>query len=46
MKWATSADYADLHARIVADMPSTQSPNLFWATPRDAAFEGQRPFTV
>jgi hypothetical protein len=27
-------------------MPSTQSPNLFWATPRDPAFEGQRPLTV
>ncbi|MET1044169.1 MAG: caspase family protein [Microbacteriaceae bacterium] len=46
MKWTTSSDYADLHARIIADMPSTQSPNLFWATPRDAAFEGQHPFTV
>ncbi|WP_353814986.1 caspase family protein [Agromyces sp. SYSU T00266] len=46
LKWAAARDYADLHARILADMPSTQSPNLFWATPRDPAFEGQRPFTV
>jgi hypothetical protein len=46
LKWAAARDYADLHAKILADMPSTQSPNLFWATPRDPAFEGQRPLTV
>lgn len=45
-KWTAVRDYADLHARILAEMPPTQSPNLFWATPRDPAFEGQRPFTV
>ncbi len=45
-KWSSARDYADLHARILADMPATQSPNLFWSTPRDAAFEGQRPLTV
>lgn len=46
LKLPTARDYADLHAKILADMPPTQSPNLFWSTPRDPAFEGQRPFTV
>jgi Caspase domain/Putative peptidoglycan binding domain len=45
-EWAAAGNYADLHARIVAQMPSTQTPNLFWATPRDIAFEAQRPFTI
>jgi hypothetical protein len=44
--WESAADYADLHARILQHMPSTQSPNFFWATDRDAAFEAQRPFTI
>jgi hypothetical protein len=44
--WESATDYADLHARILQQMPSTQSPNLFWATNRDAAFEAQRPFTI
>ncbi|MFB6608738.1 caspase family protein [Agromyces sp. NPDC056379] len=46
LKWPLARDYADLHARILADMPATQSPNLFWATPRDPAFEGQKPLTI
>jgi hypothetical protein len=44
--WETSTDYADLHARILQQMPSTQTPNLFWATDRDPAFEAQRPFSI
>lgn len=45
--WRDATDHADLHARIVRAMNSpTQSPNYFWVTPRDAAFEAQRPFTV
>lgn len=44
--WESARDYADLHARILQHMPSTQSPNFFWATDRDAAFEAQRPFTI
>ena len=46
LKLPAAIDYADLHAKILADMPSTQSPNLFWATPRDPAFEGQMPLTI
>jgi hypothetical protein len=45
-EWESAADYADLHARILRRMPATQSPNLYWATPRDSAFEAQQPFTV
>jgi hypothetical protein len=44
--WEPATDYADLHARILRQLPSSQSPNLFWATSRDAAFEAQRPFTI
>lgn len=44
--WQTTSDYADLHAKILQQMPPTQSPNLYWATPRDAAFEAQHPFTI
>jgi peptidoglycan hydrolase-like protein with peptidoglycan-binding domain len=46
--WAAGnvRDYVDLHARVLAQMPATQTPNLFWATPRDAAFEAQRPLTI
>jgi hypothetical protein len=44
--WETAMDYADLHARILQQMPSTQSPNLFWATERDAGFEAQSPFRI
>ena len=35
-----------MHRRILAQMPPTQTPNLYWATPRDAAFEAQSPFVV
>ncbi len=44
--WESATDYVDLHARILQQMPSTQSPNLYWATDRDPAFEAQRPFTI
>lgn len=44
--WRGARDYADLHRRILAQMPPTQTPNLYWATQRDAAFESQAPFAV
>jgi hypothetical protein len=44
--WESAADYRDLYARIQQQMPTSQSPNLFWATERDAAFEAQRPFMI
>ena len=44
--WRGARDYADMHRRILAQMPPTQTPNLYWATPRDAAFEAQSPFVV
>jgi peptidoglycan hydrolase-like protein with peptidoglycan-binding domain len=44
--WESATDYADLHKRICGLMPSTQSPNLYWATEPDVAFEAQRPFTI
>ena len=40
------ADYPALHRQILSTMPPQQTPNLFWATPRDPAFEAQYPFTV
>ena len=40
------ADYLELHRRILTMMPPQQTPNLYWATPRDPAFEAQYPFTV
>jgi hypothetical protein len=40
------ADYVELHRQILTRMPPQQTPNLFWATPRDPAFEAQQPFTV
>ena len=44
--WESARDYVDLHAKILGQLPPTQSPNLFWATPRDTAFEAQSPFTI
>jgi hypothetical protein len=44
--WQSARDYADLHDRILQQMPPTQTPNRYWATERDAAFEAQRPFTI
>jgi metacaspase-1 len=44
--WELSLNYADLHARILRDMPSSQTPNKYWATPRNAAFAAQRPFAI
>jgi hypothetical protein len=44
--WQSAADYRDLYERILARMPSSQTPNLYWATPRDPALEGEAPFTV
>jgi hypothetical protein len=44
--WESAVDYADLHARILQQMPSTQTPNKYWATGHDTAFEAQRPFTI
>jgi hypothetical protein len=44
--WESATDYADLHGRIVRQMPTTQSPNLYWATERDTAFQAQLPFTI
>jgi hypothetical protein len=38
-------DYAGFHARIVAGMPGSQTPNLFLLGPA-AAFVAQRPFRV
>ncbi len=38
--------YPDLHRQILTSMPPQQTPNLFWATPVDTAFELQRPFTI
>ena len=40
-----SGDYAGLHARVRAQLPPTQSPNLFVLGPA-AAFLKQKPFTV
>jgi hypothetical protein len=45
-EWMSATDYADLHAAILRQMPPTQSPNIFWATTRDTAFEAQSPFTI
>jgi hypothetical protein len=38
--------YPEFHRRVVELMPPQQIPNLFWATPPDARFELQRPFTI
>jgi hypothetical protein len=42
----TGQGYPEFHRRIVESMPPQQIPNLFWATPTDARFELQRPFTI
>jgi hypothetical protein len=44
--WQSAIDYRDLYERILGQMPSSQTPNLYWATPRDPALEGELPFTV
>jgi hypothetical protein len=44
--WQSASNYADLHARILQQMRTNQTPNFFWATERDVAFEAQRPFTI
>lgn len=41
-----SGDYRDFHSRILARMPSTQSPNLFLVGQQNVAFERQKPFLV
>jgi hypothetical protein len=38
--------YKRLWKKITALMPEDQSPNFFWATARDAAFERQIPFSI
>ena len=44
--WETAASYAEPQRRILQRMPSTQTPNLNWAAPRNAAFEAQPPFVI
>ena len=44
--WQSARDYADLHARILQQMPDDQTPNKYWPIQPDAAFEAQRPFTI
>jgi hypothetical protein len=44
--WESATDYADLHAQIVRQLPPTQSPNRYWATGPDTAFDAQPPFTI
>jgi metacaspase-1 len=38
--------YKKLWKQITRLMPREQSPNFFWATARDSAFEAQTPFTI
>jgi metacaspase-1 len=44
--WQSARDYADLHAQIVRQMPDDQTPNKYWPTQQDPAFEAQPPFTI
>ncbi len=39
-------NYKRFWKKITQLMPEDQSPNFFWATVRDAAFERQNPFTI
>ena len=39
-------DYRKFHKAIAGRMPSTQSPNYFWAGRIDNDFEAQQPFTI
>jgi len=39
-------DYRRFHGDILALMPSTQSPNFYWASQPDLAFERQTPFKI
>ncbi len=39
-------DYPTFHGRIVARMPSTQTPNYFWAGQPDLGFERQQVFSI
>jgi hypothetical protein len=38
--------YSTFLSQIRRRMPPTQTPQMFWASPRDAAFEAQKPFTI
>jgi len=47
--WANGAFtgcYTTFYRRILHAMPATQTPNLFWATPRNVDFELQTPFRI
>lgn len=41
-----SGTYADLHRKVLDQMPSRQQPNFFPMGARDDAFVGQQPFTI
>jgi hypothetical protein len=38
--------YTSLHKQISRRMPAAQTPNLYWASARNADFEAQQPFTI
>ncbi|MDC7122417.1 caspase family protein [Cellulomonas fimi] len=38
--------YADLHRKVLDQMPARQQPNFFTLGTRDEAFLGQQPFTI
>jgi len=42
---AFRGDYRDFHARIMDEMPSTQSPNYFFFGTSNIDFESEKPFT-
>jgi hypothetical protein len=45
--WESSLTYRDLYEKIARQLPSTQSPNLYWANAQpDLGFEGQPPFQI
>jgi hypothetical protein len=41
-----TGNYRKLRDKIVAQMPSTQTPNYFLVGGSNSAFEGQKPFTI
>lgn len=41
-----TGNYRKLRDKIVAQMPSTQTPNYYFIGAANAAFEGQKPFTI
>jgi len=41
-----TGSYKKFWKKITGLMPRDQSPNFFWATARDAAFEQETPFTI